>query len=234
MNETRIASPIPGVPGRAPRMLDIQRSATLFAGGYEKKQFLEGTAGDRPISLIERPMDEFYIEHWKAFKEVGFPVVPMLRQSENNTLLVTDVKADGSEVYGKGLRIMVSEHRKQRTRPRPDVDRRFLALMSSESFKETLSERLRNYAVTATRNNMGLATDDPFELVVRPDGKWKIMMLDLRYARISGIEYPSDHTKLPIDDTNKRAVKKFEEDLSRLAVFLDPIRGDYLTGNSHK
>src|SRR5688572_175945 len=87
--------------------LDIITATPLEIGTGTVKHCLETTlGGDQPtttIPLIERNFDPSYIDAWIAFREAGIAVTPTLHLSSRNTLLVTDLKADGSELYGKGL-----------------------------------------------------------------------------------------------------------------------------------
>src|SRR6266567_1114957 len=116
MSESITAYPISGA---KPREIQVNAKIPLH-GGNETKNRLEGTLAQREVSLIERPLDQNYVDNWYAFREVGLPVVPTLRESSRGTLLVTDVKADGSEIYGKGLMHTLEHpmHYEPRERPR--------------------------------------------------------------------------------------------------------------------
>lgn len=155
-----------------------------LGGGNETKQLLQGEVAGRAISLVKRPFDENYIDTWTAFRAAGMPVVPTLRRNAENSLLVTDVKADGSEVYGKALNLIVTQQvDEQRTRARPEIDKIFTDLTHPRSFPDIQNEAWR-LLHRANDNALRLPYDDVFELVVHPDGTWDLITLDLRYADV--------------------------------------------------
>src|SRR5664279_1790609 len=140
MKETIFAEP--GLGGSRIRIDDFSR--TPFKGGREDKNLLEGTIGSHRVSLIERDYNPHYVTNWHAFREVGLPVVPTLRTSSWGTLLLTDMKADGSEFYGKNLSRLLCRPRKDRFRERPEIDKLFLELADSDEYEEVI-ERTHTY-----------------------------------------------------------------------------------------
>ena len=89
------------VQGRARGTVAYLENPFFFrAGGTEPKNYVRGRVGNYDISLIERIHEtNSYERNWKAFKEAGLPVLPTLRKTLEGRLFVTNVKADGSEVY---------------------------------------------------------------------------------------------------------------------------------------
>jgi hypothetical protein len=102
------------------------------------------------------------IATWLAFRDAGLPVAPELFTRPGNTVFVADVKADGSEVFGKYLRCTLQQDM-PRERPRPKID---------------------EYVSKADNASLVLPKDDPFELIIHPNGEWDLITLDLTNAKI--------------------------------------------------
>lgn len=166
------------------------------AGGRDDKSHVIGEIGRAQVSLMERPYSPEYVEAWPIMKKKKLPVVPTMRivdkragkddnpEDEGDlSLLVTDVKKDGSEVYGKGyFRSLFEPYTWSSYRRRPDIDERFLEVMATE--KSDVRTKAREYADTATRSNIVLPRDDPLEMIVHPDGTWDFIILDLEKVRV--------------------------------------------------
>lgn len=166
--------------GRNPVRIEISEVSKIPEGA-ETKHLLEGTVGRRRIFLVEREFDQSYINNWHIFRKAGLPVVPTLRVSSRKTLLITDIKADGSEIYGKSLLTSLHDIHEIRSRPRLDVDRIFLRLTQPGNF-QTVDRKVKEYLDIANSEQIRLPFDDPFEFVVHPDGSWELMILDLTYG----------------------------------------------------
>src|SRR6266487_7174855 len=91
------AVPVGGYESRGALRIREVDSVKLFGGGLEEKAVLAAEVDGELISYIERRYDALYVENWLAMRSAGLPVVPDLLVSSRDTLLVTDVKADGSE-----------------------------------------------------------------------------------------------------------------------------------------
>jgi hypothetical protein len=155
----------------------------FLAGGSFDKYLIEGQIGNRDISLVAREVAEHVPTTWRKMKEAGLPVVPTLRidpqtrERGRPTVIMTDVKADGSELYGKGL-LWSLESNEARVRPRPDIDKYFLALTHSTHFNE-IEKKVNEYKAVADKNHISLPKDDAFELKIKPNGAWDMLILDL-------------------------------------------------------
>ncbi len=183
MLERQVLHPVWGTARSAVVMLDDEPIG-FKAGGTEPKNFVTGAFGSYNISLIERLHEpELYERNWKAFKEAGLPVPPMLRKTPEGRLFVTDVKADGSEVYGKAFKILL-ETGQEGYRPRPEIDKLFLKLMRSHKERRKIEKSALECVNIATSRELILPSDGPFELVVHPNGTWDVMLLDLMLGDI--------------------------------------------------
>lgn len=158
---------------------DIEKTR-LFGGGVELKYIIRGTVGGREVSLIQRPwsyyQDRPYAPVWQSMKDAGLPVVPTVRTTrKKESVLVTDMKADGSEVYGDGF--LVSSYE----RPRPEIDKIFIDVTSPDKFKN-IEQKARGYTEIANAHRIILPTECAYSLHIRPNTSWDLIILDLSYA----------------------------------------------------
>lgn len=165
----------------------------FLAGGACPKYLVEGVSGrSNKFSLVERydPGND-YEKSWRLYKEIGLPVVPTLRRGKNGNIFITDIKWDGSEVYGKSLGYSLGGYGK-RYRPRPQMDKIFVDLISSDIYNQ-VKDRVSECVDIATNNDILLPQDDTFDLLVHPDGSWDIILLDVGDGRwILGHEAVTD------------------------------------------
>src|SRR5579863_2662717 len=127
--------------------IDSVKKTSFKAGGWDQKSLLEGKIGTHPINLVERSYSQRYVENWGAFNAVGLPVVPTLRYGVNKdgepeTLFMTDIKADGSEIYGRNFLHVLESKRanNSRFRPRHKLDGFFLDLTKPDGLKDIEKE----------------------------------------------------------------------------------------------
>jgi len=173
--------------------LEVLEARTIGMGVEDKALLRVRDEDGHEFTLVERSAEEDldrrrqsnggYARAWLACSVAGVPVVPELFVSDIDTLLVTDVKADGSEVYGKGAAQALKDYRPDVTGDRANKgsDALFMEITKPENI-ETVLERVRFYSALATNAGIELPVDDPFELLVRPDGSWDLITLDLSMA----------------------------------------------------
>jgi len=147
---------------RKPTTIKLASRRNFEAGGRQSKALIEATVGERPISLIQRPYSEHIVKFWQSSRDAGLPVVPTLRQitmDGEQSLLYTDVKADGSEVYGKALKKVLSSGFPRERPPEPSVDRHFLEITNSENLPDVVT-RANEISMLATERGLRLPVDD--------------------------------------------------------------------------
>jgi hypothetical protein len=158
----------------------------------------ENMGTGRTVSLMERihvmqpgmlGSSDIFVRNWHAYRAAGIPTVPTLRTSDNRgTLLVTDVKADGSEVYGKGMAQALSgRHDIGRYRANTQIDPLFLEITADKNW-QVIVNKANEYTERAVDAGIVLAYDDAFEMIVHPDGTWDLIALDLLHAVAPGEE----------------------------------------------
>jgi|SRR5882672_5427263 len=169
-----------------PTILSSPLATRLMAGGGEPKAVIEANVAGRSVSLVMRAYDENIVQCWQAFKEARLPVVPTLRRvtiEDSPWVLATDVKADGSEVYGSGLEVLLITGLRRERPPHPSVDQHFLELTNDQNFPKIIV-KADSFSRLASAKGLLLPEDDAFELLVRPDGSWNLIILDLSGGRV--------------------------------------------------
>lgn len=206
--------------------IEVDGRRNFSAGGFEKKGLVFGRINGHEITMIERISNpEIYLRVWKEAKEVGLPVVPTARVNlDDNTLLITDLKADGGEIYGKSLRVLYGEFRYfdseawEDYRRNRENDDAFLTLMEPDNFLK-VKERIHFYVQLANKHQFILPTEGPFELLIQPDGRWRIIMLDLWFGGLLRTREEFFKDRLAgrsVEQSNEYAVSLFERDLQVL------------------
>jgi hypothetical protein len=222
MEKISIHEPGPDDGQKSEREIDVQSKWPIRNLGTEDKFSIKAdlTRGERQrrVRFIERHYDEAdkahaekYVENWKLLKEAGLPVPSVLRKTQGRNLLVSDVTVGDKKVYGKAFNLFL--HIK------PRVAKESLTPEQIEVYKKVIDEHIveieaqaKKLTELAIRKGVMLPTDDPFELVVSPEGNWKIMILDLMYAR-------------KIDELKKEQDVRFNERNADLfIIYLKAIR----------
>jgi hypothetical protein len=173
---------------------------------------IEEVADQATVTMLERSFhitEGYYspihfIKNWKAHREADIPTSPALYTTDSpDKLLVTDVKADGSETYGKG-RSNNMLYNQETDRPRPKIDELFLGITADKNLLAIEAKALE-YARRATSHNLVLATDDPLELIVHPDGTWDFIALDLTNA-LTPEDAPYKNIDMELADKNAESI----------------------------
>ena len=191
--------------------IEVIQVTPFKGGGMESKRLIEGRLHGHAVSLVERDLfRKEYLSTWQSFKAAGLPVVPTVRiNEETGAVLVTDIKADGSETYGKAT---LYNHERWLFRRRREIDTLFLRLMEPDTFP-ILERRVRECITIANAHALLLPFDDPFELVVHPDGNWEVMILDLRHGKAVETQDPE---RAKVAQTNEELGETFLDWLKSL------------------
>jgi hypothetical protein len=173
---------------------------------------VRGKTRSRQVRLIERAFDgaaSSYSEKWKQCKDAQLPVVPTLRLTDRDSVVLTDVTADGSQLFGKGLNLdLQMSDDFQRSRLFNLYNIPLFRKIYSEN-REKIEKELLMYSRFAWAKGILLPGDDSFELLIKPDGNWQLLLLDL-----TQIEYA------PRDDL---LLKGNERSVNKALKFLDGI-----------
>lgn len=187
----------------------LENPSSLLSRLLKKKKVKE-------VSLIERHSSEKLSQDiyrkWLAFRRAKLPVVPTLRMSRDGVTLATDLKADGSEIYGQGIYIPTGDLSEKVKNP-TILDKLFVELYPQ--IKNDIWNKCLKLASQAALAKIVLPLDDPVELIFHPDGRWELMTLDLSNARIDQTE-STDF----LQNTNKSLLREFMEDLDFIFTHL--------------
>ncbi len=153
-------------------------------------------------------------EKWKILKGIGFPVVPTLRETDDGRVFMTDLKADGSELFGKSLayelqNILLFPPPRTTLKAFEGMKNKenFLKIVNDKEEFRKIEEKVKKYKKLANESKIRLPVDDAFELVVHPDGTWDLVILDVESA-LSTNPYLSDTRS-----TNRVAASSFLDNL---------------------
>lgn len=176
MNETSFLVQPDGKRGTKVQIRSTKRLPQTTESKHKVEAAVSRNGKSRDISLIQdKYPDDNLPETWQELKTAGIPVVPTLRiHEESGSVFVTDLKADGSEFYGK------SKHREFSNKflRRKKTDDFFLQLTDEENVA-----KIRNRAIEiskiASKNGILLTKDDTFDLRITPQGDFEVFCLDL-------------------------------------------------------
>jgi hypothetical protein len=113
-----------------------------------------------------------YCEYWQRLREAGIPTIPTVRKINENEIIMTDLTKNESSFYGKDSVFGCFDRFKKNEIN--ILDKHFLDIEVSD-MEEKIKEVLRK----ANENNIVLPLDDPFDLLVHPNGNWEVLVLDL-------------------------------------------------------
>jgi len=179
-------------PGRSrASALQVMNETSLLCGSEEKSRIgvkLQSEKRERDLSLVAKRVGvlgsrnrkkysglsdtEAYYMNWKMLKEAGIPTVPTVRIVDEDVVVLTDMTAKGGMFFGKETNLNEIELEKI-----SDVEMIF-AQMDLRPVKEELL-RIERLALV---QRIKLPIDDPFDLLVHPDGSWEVVVLDLGWA----------------------------------------------------
>jgi hypothetical protein len=202
--------------GRISTAAVLGRTVVPFfsAAQEEKSKVTAHLAGEpSPRGFYERAAEDDTAGVWQAYRAAGVMVTPELFLADNGKQLVPDMKADGSELYGKLRRHWLTEpldfaDPNAPTKPEhPEIDELFVGLLRKK--ERQVRERVAAYMRAATAAGIELPYDDPAELLIRPDGSWDVLALDLRATKLG------THAKF-VEGYNEKYIALFEASLGKI------------------
>jgi hypothetical protein len=177
--------------GRIPLGVEDKLRVDVIVGSRSGTREKRITMVRREVKLARDAND--FCGYWRRLQDAGIPTFPTVRKINDNEVLVTDATADGSAFFGKAS--VYPGYNRYRDDGITKVDRLFLQIKP-----EDVENRARLIAQKATRNGIALPYDDPFDLLVHPDGTWELLVIDL---------VPSNPKGRGISYQNRACVEKF-------------------------
>lgn len=104
-------------------------------------------------------------------KESGLPVLPTIVRLNSNEILETNLKWDGSQIYGKDSGWYDS--------PQTNLDQLFLNVNVDQ-----VMSKASEIVDLAESKSIKLSYDHPFDLLFHPDGSWEVITRDIKNTRI--------------------------------------------------
>lgn len=133
---------------------------------------------DFPFEKQNASMSEKYIGKWRLLKEVGIPTVPSMRLVDEETVAMGDMTRDGSQFFGKAKYIEALEGGDLTKRPISKIEKLFLDINP-----RNIKREIARVQKLAWEKGIILPLDDPYDLIVHPDGTWQVLVLDLSWLR---------------------------------------------------
>ncbi len=113
-----------------------------------------------------------YADYWLKLLYAGIPTIPKVLIIGEKEVLLTDMTSDGSVFYGKD-NVNPSFQRYEKNKM-TELDAVFLSI-DPEEIKAKAEEIIKK----ANANGIFLPSDDPFDILIHPDGSWEVIVLDL-------------------------------------------------------
>lgn len=203
--------------------LPVHKETTIGVFGTEpKKELVIGpeTSNKKEIRLVKKdvsgmdfnedttPADEFY-RVWRGLKDAGLPVVPSVRKVSSHEVVMTDLTADGSQLYGKN-RFM--EHRSG------PLDHLFIQIDPQE-----IEDKVVQLRKKANQAGIILPPDDPCELLLHPNGTYDLIILDIRDAKLKGYDvYDKWVARKSVESYNQKSTNMvFLNDLDHIRDLIE-------------
>lgn len=183
-------------------------SAEKMNGAYEKnkveaKPFLGEKTREKRVKLVvkravvsRRDGDIFgdeqvamtparrYYERWRFLRKLGIPTVSSMRVVDDHYVAMGDMTVGGAAFFGKEKWWTVSgEMRRGERRELDKTEEMFLNIDP-----ETIKREIARLQVLAWVNGIRLPPDDEYDLLVRPDGSFQVILMDLTQMRKRGDE----------------------------------------------
>lgn len=199
-----VLSPVSGLNEHTVSVVGVES----IDAGTELKHRVRAIFLGKELHLVAREITSDYLLKWKLLRNVGMPVIPLLRvtnqvfgtreASEHTmTAIVPDLTNDGSVLYGKEEAYEVFEGKYYLKQSDREL---FLDVFFGDMNK--IIRRINQYVQLASDNDIVLPEDgEGFKLLVHPNGSWELVMIDISLVRkrIEELETKSDVTETNVE-----------------------------------
>lgn len=195
---------------RTVRVTDVQESQYQLGGSHEKVRLKavaskNGEENGREMSMILKQIDqedvyyfpsetpemtpaERYLEKWNILRKNGIPTVSSMGVVDDRTIVMGDMTVDGSEFFGKEIGIRAYEREYVKKRPLRMTEQSYLNIDP-----EALKKEIERVQRLAWDKGIVLPDNDPYDLLVHPNGTWEVLVLDIQQLKPRG-ESDSEET----------------------------------------
>lgn len=202
------------VTGRVEHTVSIEKKTEIPLGTERFKYYLTAALKGRQMKLVTRDQTPNFISAWQMLHQNGFPTYRFVRiaQNENrSTVVLPDMTADGSKLYGKSLADELRRNPRYIFRPSA-IDRQMIHVVIK--YYQEISKEAYRLAEKATKLGLVLTDDaEPFELKVDSSGNWQLFMMDIEQVRrrIDGLESEND-----VANANNESVRDFLRNITAI------------------
>ncbi len=154
--------------------------------GHETDALGRKKGSDLDLFFKKIPNLEKYKAGLALADEAHLPTCPDIYMVGPNTVGMTNLTADGSELFGKAYNDAL--HR--RSGPLSKAEQQFLKISP-----EAIQEEVKRIVDQATKHNIHLSIDDPFECIIGPNGKFRLIILE-----VDGLRHEPGHHFLEDDN----------------------------------
>ncbi len=163
------AKPFLGEKTKEKRMKLVVKRAIVSIG--------DGDAfGDEQMAMT--PARRYY-ERWRFLRKLGIPTVSSMRVVDDRHVVMGDMTVGVAAFFGKEKRWTVSgEIRRETYRELDKTEKVFLSIDPEVIKREIVSLQMLAWA-----NGIRLPSDDEYDLLVRPDGSFQVLLMDLTQMR---------------------------------------------------
>lgn len=121
---------------------------------------------------------ERYVKKWQILRDADVPTASSMRVVDENTIAMGDMTRDGSKFFGKELWVKIMDGVDEKMRELTPMEKIFLGI-DSLKIKEEMGRVLK----LAWDKGIRLPYDDPYDILVHPDGSFEVLVLDLSGLR---------------------------------------------------
>lgn len=141
---------------------------------------------------------------WQTMRAADLPVAPTLRRADDEVFM-TDFARHGAVLYDKYAAECM---RRQTRQPAAPTDEIFVQLDFGQ-----IRYQADIISLQATKAHISIPYNDPFNLIVYPNGKWRLAIIDIGYTKIQSPTALGDN-KYSIEDFFPR-LEKLREGIRR-------------------
>ncbi len=187
-----------------------------------------------PVYISQKiPYAQYYMDMHQVAAQTGIPVAPS-KQIARDKVSILDVAEDGVFIDKALLGTLIGLYETQNMTPEY-LSHPALYAFQQMRFEDVVKEA-QALADLATAHNIVIPHDDPMNLLVKPDGSWRMMLLDPWLLRIYDPQrkqyVSSSRTKSKLFDTslepeihNDKLMGEFISNAHVVRNMLDSIRG---------
>lgn len=151
---------------------------------------------------------ERYMQRWLYLKSVGIPVARSMRIVDDTHIVMGDMTIDGSVFVGKGWVDLLSTRKRGSL---SDVEKKFLDIDVDLIKKEVV--RIDDLARS---KGIRLPYDDPFDILMHPDGSFEVVVMDL-----TAMELVNDKNIKELDDDREKMMNRVDNFQNAMRSYAD-------------